>query len=74
MFQGNPRDQFGRRHNERGPAKYVFTYNELAELVGMKVRSVHNAKGRGEFDPQDIGSVIRWAALRLGFTPPEDKT
>lgn len=52
-------------HKERGPAKWYYTYEDIADLTGLKLASVYNARSRGEFDPDDFDSVIRFIAPRL---------
>jgi hypothetical protein len=65
LHEDDPRNKRG--HKERGPARYSFTYQDLAEAVGLKARSVRNAKVRGEFDWTDLVSVARYIGRHQGW-------
>jgi hypothetical protein len=57
----NPRT-FLRRHRERGPKRFVFTYADLADLFGMTEGAVRQAVSRGKFDPHNLHSLCHfWA-------------
>ena len=63
----------GRQHpnyKERGPARYTYTYEDLALITGMKVASLHVAKSRGDFDIKDLVSVAEYICRKRGWTAP----
>lgn len=57
------------RHRERGPARFTFTYQDIADLTGMTVAAVRNAasatkRGAAELNPRDLASVVRFVVAR----------
>jgi hypothetical protein len=65
LHEDDPRNKY--KHRERGPARYPYTYRDLAEAVGLKLRSVQNAKSRGEFAWDDMVSVARYIGQHRGW-------
>ena len=56
----NPRHHFG-SHRERGPIKHFYTCEDIRKAVGFKqIRSIYQAKYRGDFDPEDLVSVAEY--------------
>jgi len=47
-----------RAHRERGRKKFTYTYDDLAELFGVSVRTLHNWTSAG-FDPSDLEDICR---------------
>lgn len=47
-------------HKERGPAKFYFTYEDIAAATGLSVATVRKKKSHGELDPKDFLSVLRF--------------
>jgi hypothetical protein len=47
------------------PRKYYFTYLDIATVCGVQVQTVANAKFRGEIDPKNFESVVKWCSARL---------
>lgn len=61
----DPRVVFAGRHRERGRAKYSFTYEDIARVSNVSVKTVRNsAVHRAELDPHDLESVIRFVLRR----------
>lgn len=50
-----------RNHRERGKHYFVFTYDDLAALFGVKPATVRNWKSqsKGDFDPNSLESIYR---------------
>ncbi len=44
------------------PQEFTYNYQVLSRLSGMKMNSLHQAKCRGDFDPEDLESVVIWLA------------
>lgn len=62
----NPREHVP-GHRERGRKRFAYTYDDLATLYGVEVRTVYNwaADSGRPFDPSDLESVCeRWAERR----------
>lgn len=55
--------------NEFGKGKsakrFSFTYNNLAEAIGMSVGAVKKHAQRGNFNPQDLLSVLEFINKKL---------
>jgi hypothetical protein len=56
-------------HRERGPARFTFTYQDIADLTGMTVAAVRNAASAtkrvpAELNPRDLASVVRFIVAR----------
>jgi hypothetical protein len=62
----NPRDVPELRHRERGERKWRYGYNDIAAATGLRRSTVMSYASRGRFDPDDLGSVARFIASRLG--------
>jgi hypothetical protein len=58
-----PRDHAN--YKDRGPKQFAYTYQDIAKAVGLKVRSVQNARSRGEFDPENLASVAAYINGRI---------
>lgn len=56
----NPRDNV-LGHRERGLKRFTYTYQDLANLYGVGIRTIRNwVAGSGQpFDPSDLESVCR---------------
>jgi hypothetical protein len=52
----NPRKTL-RKHRERGPKRFEYTYEKLANLRGIKEQSLRLHVTKGELDPSDLLSV-----------------
>lgn len=64
----DPRVVFAGKHRERGPAKYTFTYLDIANAANVSAKTVRNAVartgGEAELDPRDLESVVRFIVRR----------
>jgi hypothetical protein len=71
----DPRVVFGGRHRERGPAKFVYTYADIARAAGVAPKTARNAAVRGkrgvdpELDPRSLESVVAFIARRRAPVP-----
>jgi hypothetical protein len=66
MLLGDPRQNPG--HRERGPKRFSFTYEDIAQAAGIAVGSVKNAAaGRhATLDPNRLESVVEFINRRRG--------
>lgn len=48
----------------RGPRRFAFTYQDIADAAGRSVWAVKRAVYRGKLDPRDLSSVVEWVARR----------
>lgn len=61
----DPRVVFAGRHRERGRAKYSFTYEDLARVANVSVKTVRNAAvHHADLDPHDLESIIGFVLRR----------
>lgn len=51
----------------KGYKKLSFTYGHVAELVGLKPRTVSNHSRDGTFDPEDLHSLVEYINERTGW-------
>ena len=42
--------------------QWIFNYEDLVELTGLKHNTIYQHRARGNFDPDDIWSVMLWLA------------
>lgn len=54
--------------NTRGPKTLKFTYGHIAELVGLKPRTVSNHSRDGTFDPEDLASLVAYINERTDWS------
>lgn len=47
-------------HSKRGPKKYYYTYQKLADITGISLAGVKKAAARGELRMGDMLSVAKW--------------
>jgi hypothetical protein len=66
--QTDPR-KFFRRHRERGPKRWTYTYKDIADLAHITEDSVSQAVTRGHLDPKSLRSVVRFIETRLASEP-----
>lgn len=59
----NPREVF-RKHKERGPKRFTYTYEDLARLSGVTIDALRKRISRGAFDPNSFESVIQYLVSR----------
>lgn len=65
----SPRSQ--RRYRPRGPKRFSYTYEDIARLAGLSLRTV-KAYGTGthrRYDPADLGSVMAFILAHKGTAP-----
>jgi uncharacterized protein YjcR len=55
----NPREHLS-RHGERGPKRFSYTYDDLAEAFDVKPRTLRSWVHSGKLDPADIADVCRF--------------
>ena len=48
----------------KGNRLWVLTYGQIEAWTGLRLNSVRAYASRGEFDPRDIDSVLRWVNAR----------
>jgi hypothetical protein len=71
----DPRVVFGRKHRERGPIRFSYTYKDISRLTGVKVNTIRQHVNRGRLDPTRLESVISYvnecrAHLHVGVEEP----
>lgn len=49
----------------RSPSKFSFTYEDYAGLTGLSTEAVRKHAQRGNFDPNDLISVLEFVQGRL---------
>jgi len=49
----------------RSPKKFSFTYGDLAEAAGCSTEAARKHAQRGNFDPNDLLSVLEFIQYRL---------
>jgi hypothetical protein len=49
----------------KSPKKFSFTYGDLAEAAGLSVEAARKHAQRGNFDPNDLLSVLEFIQHRL---------
>ena len=49
----------------RSPTKFSFTYEDYAGLAGLSTEAVRKHAQRGNFDPEDLVSVLEFIQERL---------
>lgn len=49
----------------RSPTKFSFTYEDLAEAAGLSIEAARKHAQRGNFDPNDLLSVLEFIQIRL---------
>lgn len=71
----NPRDVLS-NHNERGPKRFTleFTYEDLADLLGMTEGALRTAVHRGRFDPGDLSSLLEYVSERHTLMERDKRT
>lgn len=52
-------------HRERGPAKNYYTYQDVADILGVRVESVRRWNSQGVLDIKDFESVVKFIAKKL---------
>lgn len=48
----------------RQPTKFYFTYQDIADIVGLDVETVRKYSRDGAFDPNDLKSVVKFIESR----------
>lgn len=56
----NPRSKFRRKHKERGPARYYYTVERVATLVGLTRVTVQRHSSLGKVDMSSLESVTSY--------------
>jgi hypothetical protein len=49
----------------RSPSKFSFTYEDVASAVGCSTAAVRKHAQRGNFDPNDLISVLEFIQVKL---------
>jgi hypothetical protein len=49
----------------RSPTKFSFTYEDYAEMLGCSIEAVRKHAQRGNFDPDNLVSVLEFVQTRL---------
>lgn len=50
----------------RSPAKFSFTYEDIAQARGCSTEAARKHAQRGSFDPHDLMSVLEFINVKLG--------
>lgn len=58
-------DSKGRFGKGRYPSKFFFTYEDYANVFGLSVEAVRKHAQRGNYDPNDLVSVLEFLNNRL---------
>jgi len=61
----NPREIL-EGHRERGPKKYFYTQEDLAEAFEMTRGALRVAMARGQVDPESLQSIVEYFVRRQG--------
>ena len=56
-IQGNPREEF-EYHKERGCKKFFYTYQDIADLLGISISRVQHLKSEGKLNPASLKSIM----------------
>jgi hypothetical protein len=59
-INGNPR-KFFKNHKERGPKKFKYGYKDIAEMLNVSIRRVHQMVDEKLFVPSDFQSLMNFA-------------
>ncbi len=62
----DPKRQFGKG---RSPSKFSFTYEDFASVLGCSTAAVRKHAQRGNFDPNDLISILEFIQHRLKGAP-----
>ena len=54
----------------RGPAKFSFTYADIASVVGLKPKTVRNHAHAGALNPHDLRSICNYVLAQLDHNVP----
>ena len=49
----------------RSPTKFSFTYEDVAEAAGCSIQAARKHAQRGNFDPNDLVSILEFIQHRL---------
>lgn len=60
-------------HRERGPKKYFYTQEDLAETFGMTRGALRAAVTRGLVDPESFKSIVEYYVRRQGEQLVEER-
>lgn len=52
------------RHRERGPKRFEYTYEDLADLFGMSRGALRVAVSRKQVDPESMNSIVEFYIKR----------
>lgn len=55
-------------HSERGPRRFSYTYEDIADFLSMSPGAVRVAVSRGHFDPTSIQSIFEFSIKRANMT------
>lgn len=58
-IQGNPREELS-NYKERGAKKFYYTYQDIAEVLGISISRVQHLKSEGKIDPASLMSVVEY--------------
>ncbi len=52
-------------HKERGPIRHYYTYQDVADVLGVRVESVRRYHCQGKIDINNFSSVVQFVAAQL---------
>ena len=55
----------------RSPTKFYFGYGEIAEAIGCSIASARKHAQRGNFNPNDLMSVLEFIQVKLTKDSPD---
>lgn len=59
-----------RRHRERGPKAFAYTYADIARAAGVQPQTVRVAVSEKRLDPASLESVVAFVAERCPRSTP----
>ncbi len=62
MHPNDPRNN--PKHRERGPKRFEYGYADIAHVAGTSEANVRAHVYKGDLDPEDLASVLRFAFRR----------
>lgn len=64
--EGTDPRAFFRKHRERGPKQWTYTYKDIAQLVGISESSIRKAISGKRLHPETLRGVVMFV---LEYTP-----
>lgn len=58
---------FANRNVGKKPRKFQYTYQTIADILGLQARTVREYARRGDFNPNSLLSVIKFVCVKKGI-------